>query len=225
MNWKYEKNFTEKGYLMHYEDTGKRSSADNMVYQFLIELLGIHPTIWRRIQVPSGYNFWDLHVAINDAMGWLDYHLHHFDIKGKHKSKAVHIGIPDFDRTYELQEVYPGWEILMMAYFNDLGIEAKYVYDYGDDWHHSVKLEGYMYRGKGVKYPICVDGERACPPEDCGGPGGYYNVLETLADPEHHDHEDMRTWVGETWDPEHFNKAQVKFDNPYKRWKGAFLDS
>lgn len=81
----------------------------------------------------------------------------------------------------------------MMAYFNDLGIEAKYVYDYGDDWHHLVKLEGYMYREKGVKYPICVDGERACPPEDCGGPGGYNKVLETLADPEHHDHEDMRT--------------------------------
>ncbi len=50
-----------------------------------------------------------------------------------------------------------------------------------------------MYREKGVKYPICVDGERACPPEDCGGPGGYNKVLETLADPEHHDHEDMRT--------------------------------
>ncbi|MBN2522582.1 MAG: plasmid pRiA4b ORF-3 family protein [Bacteroidales bacterium] len=134
-----------------------------------MELDEIEPKIWRRIQVPSEYNFWDLHVAINDAMGWLDYHLHHFEIKGKSKQKVVHIGIPDFDRTNKLQEVYPGWEIWMMAYFNDLGVQAKYLYDYGDFWMHTVKLEGYMHREKGLKYPFCIDGERACSPEDCGG--------------------------------------------------------
>lgn len=224
MNWKYEKNFTDQGYRMKYEKPKSYSYLKNQVFQFKIELDEITPKIWRRIQVPSEYNFWDLHVAIADSMGWLDYHLHHFAIRGKGKRNVVHIGIPDFDRTYELQEVYPGWEIWMMAYFNDLGVEAKYLYDYGDGWEHKVKLEGYMYREKGIKYPICIGGECACPPEDCGGVTGYYNVLETLSDSDHFDHEDMRTWVGKDWEPERFNRDGVNFDNPYKRWKYAFLE-
>src|SRR6056297_411278 len=85
MAGKYGKNFTEKGYLMKYEKLTQHAELKNRVYQFRIELLGIEPTIWRRIQVPSDYNFWDLHVAVNDAMGWLDYHLHHFEIKRKGK--------------------------------------------------------------------------------------------------------------------------------------------
>ena len=151
--------------------------------------------------------------------------LHHFEIKGKGKHKEVHIGIPDFERYPDLQEVYPGWEIWVLAYFNDLGIEAKYLYDYGDDWNHTVKLEGYIHREKNIKYPICIDGARACPPEDCGGVRGYYNVIETLSDPGHYDYEDMIKWAGKDWDPEKFSPSEVKFENPYKRWKYAFLES
>ena len=65
------------------------------IYQFKIELEGITPTIWRRIQIPEGYSFWDLHVAIQDAMGWLDYHLHLFLIRRKHFRVATQIGNPD----------------------------------------------------------------------------------------------------------------------------------
>jgi hypothetical protein len=225
MAGKYDKNFTENGYLLKYNKLPLHAELKNQVYQFRIELLGIEPTIWRRIQVPSDYNFWDLHVAINDAMGWLDYHLHHFEIKGKGKRDEVHIGIPDFHQiTDGMPEVCPGWEIWMGAYFNDLGIEAKYLYDYGDGWEHSVKLEGYMYREKGVKYPICTAGERACPPEDCGGTGGYYHVLEVLGNPSDPEHEEMTIWAGEDYDPDHFRPEKVNFYHPYKRWKGAFLD-
>ncbi len=223
MKWKFEKNFTEKGYRMHYEKLKLYSEMKGWVCQYHIELTGVEPKIWRRVQVPSDYNFWDLHVALNDAMGWLDYHQHYFAIKGKGKRQEVHIGIPDFDRNEELQEVYPGWEIWMLAYFNALGVEGTYFYDYGDGWEHRVKLEGYMFRDRNINYPICVEGRRACPPEDCGGVDGYYNVLRTLADPEDEDNEDMRTWVGEEWDPECFDPANVHFDHPYKRWKNAFL--
>lgn len=225
MAWKYEKNFTDRGYLMKYSKHEDIMHVKNMVCQFIIELEGITPKIWRRIQVPAGYNFWDLHVAIADSMGWLDYHIHYFEIRGKGKRKTVHIGIPDFDRNYELQEVYPGWEIWMLSYFNEPGIEAKYFYDYGDGWEHRVKLEGYMHKEKSIKYPVCIDGARACPPEDCGGISGYYNVLEVLADPGHEEHEKMRLWAGKNWDPEHFDTKEVKFDHPYQRWKYAFLES
>ena len=92
---------------MKYVKPQNISYLRNRVFQFKIELLEISPLIWRRIQVPADNNFWDLHVAIQDSMGWLDCHLHHFEIRGKGKRKESHIGIPDFERLEELEEVYP----------------------------------------------------------------------------------------------------------------------
>lgn len=224
MAGKFDKNFSEKGYLMNYEKPGDLALLKNRVFQFKVELLEVSPTIWRRIQVPASYNFWDLHVAIQDAMGWTDHHLHHFEIRGKGKHKERQIGIPDFYGMNELEEIYPGWEIPVYEYFNDLGITAKYLYDYGDMWMHQVKLEGYIHREKGIRYPICIDGARACPPEDCGGVPGYYNVLEVLSNPQNDDYEDMKIWAGENWDPETFNKNDVEFYDPYSRWVHAFLE-
>jgi hypothetical protein len=221
---KFDKNYTEKGYLMKYEKLPLHSSLKSQVLQFYIELHEIEPKIWRRIQVPLDYNFWDLHVAIQDSMGWKDYHLHHFEIKGKGKGREVHIGIPDFDGSGELPEVFPGWEIAVIAYFNALGVEAVYEYDYGDGWLHTVKLEGYIFREKGIKYPVCTDGSNACPPEDCGGVDGYYRVIEVLSDPDHPDHYDMINWAGKDWVPRQFNPVRVKFDDPFKRWRNAFSE-
>jgi len=220
MKNKFEKNFTDQGYKMNYKKYKGISFLKNRVFQFKIELQEITPLIWRRILVPSEYNFWDLHVAIQDSMGWLDYHLHHFEIKGKGKRNVTHIGIPDFDGLPDLQEVCPGWEIPVTAYFNDLGIEAQYIYDYGDDWWHRIKLEGYIYREKNTKYPVCTDGERACPPEDCGGVDGYYRVIDALSDPKHNDHSGRKRWVGRNWDPDKFDKIDVKWEED----KGEFKD-
>lgn len=205
---------------MKYRKGECRAPYKNWVLQFKIELSEIDPLIWRRILVPPDYNFWDLHVAIQDSMGWLDYHLHHFEIKGKGKHNKVNIGIPDFDRSGDLPEVYPSWEIPVFLHFNDLGVTARYVYDYGDDWWHSVKLEGYIAKERNTKYPTCLDGERACPPEDCGGVPRYYELIEILSNREN---EEYKAWVGEDWNPEHFEKQNIKFMNPYKRWENAFL--
>jgi hypothetical protein len=223
MKNKYNKNYTDTGYLMKYEKGISVSPYNNRVLQFKIELPEILPLIWRRILIPSDYNLWDLHVAIQDSMGWLDYHLHHFEFKGKGKNKEVRIGIPDFEGTDEMPEVYPGWEIPVLTYFNDLGITAKYFYDYGDSWWHTVQLEGYYFKDKKVSYPICIDGERACPPEDCGGERGYYEMIKTLSDVENEDYEEMKTWVGKNWHFDSFDKYAIQFDKPYQRWKKAFL--
>ena len=224
MSSRYDKNYTDQGYVMKYEKPLVRTYFKNQVFQFKIELEGISPAIWRRILVPADYNFWDLHVAIQDSMGWKDTHLHHFEIRGKGKRKEVHIGIPDFDGTGDLEEVFPGWEIPVLVYFNELGIKAKYEYDYGDGWMHTVQLEGYLYMGKETKYPICIGGERTCPPEVCGGVSGYYNVSKTISVIADEDYEDMKMWTGQGWNPEVFYKDLVLFDNPHKRWKGAFLE-
>jgi len=224
MTEKFDKNYTDKGYLMNYKKGLNTGGYKNRVLQFKIELPEILPLIWRRILVPSDYNFWDLHVAIQDSMGWLDYHLHHFEIKGKGKRKEDQIGIPDFDGpSDDMPPILPGWEIPVVRHFNDIGVTAKYLYDYGDSWWHSVQLEGYILHDKLRKYPICLDGERACPPEDCGGEHGYYELLKTLSNPDSDDYEDMRTWVGEKWNPEKFDKNEVKFFDPHERWYGAFL--
>lgn len=219
---RFDKNYENGGYIMKYEKSPSLVPYNNCVMQFLIEMKDIEPTIWRRILVPSNYNFWDLHVAIQDSMGWLDYHLHHFTIKAKAKHKAVNIGIPDFCTPGDLPEVFPGWEIHVASYFNDLGITADYLYDYGDDWYHTIKLEGYIFKEKGKKYPCCTGGERSCPREDCGGIIGYSRLLELLSDPEGEEYEEYRVWVGEDWDPERFKKEEIKFENPHKRWKIAF---
>lgn len=224
MPGKFDKNYTAEGYLMNYEKFPCPQHLKNRVLQFYIELQDIEPKIWRRILVPPEYNFWDLHTAIQNAMGWTDSHLHDFEIKGKRKKKTVQIGIPDLYGTGELPEVFPGWEIPVTEHFNDLGVTANYLYDYGDYWMHTVRLEGYLIRYKKQQYPQCVTGARACPPDDCGGVHGYYRMLEILSDPDHEEHEEMKIWLGGNFDPDHFNKNQVRFQRPYHRWLEAFMN-
>ena len=192
------------------------------VFQFKITMKDIDPPIWRRILVPEKYSFWDLHVAIQDAMGWLDYHLHVFRIRPKHKRTVSEIGIPDEDAFEGDPEVLQGWDIPVSRYFQEVGDVAEYEYDFGDGWQHEVLLEGILLKEKKEKYPKCLGGERACPPEDCGGVDGYYHLLEVLSDSANEEYEEMVMWLGKKYDADEFDARRVKFDNPKKRWKNAF---
>jgi len=202
------------------------SDKRHLVYEFKVTLNGIQPPIWRRIQVPASYSFWALHVALQDAMGWLDYHLHVFEIRRPCKRKAVEIGIPDED--FDDHVILPGWEVPIAKHFTAPGSAAVYRYDFGDGWEHEVLLEGILLKEKGAKYPKCIAGERACPPEDCGGVPGYFNLLDILADPQHEEHEEMLAWLkGHAknyypYCPDEFDPGQVRFDDPEERWRLAF---
>jgi hypothetical protein len=199
-------------------------ATDKNVYQFKITLEEIEPKIWRQIQVPENYSFWDLHVAIQDAMGWLDYHLHEFIIIDPRYGEKSHIGIPDEEEgSYLTYNTDPGWKRFIRHYFSLKNFnKCQYTYDFGDDWVHKIKLEKILPAIPGCKYPICLDGERACPPEDCGGTGGYENLLEIIKDQQHEEHESMLTWVGGKFDPEKFNPQEINFADPRERWKTAF---
>jgi hypothetical protein len=200
-----------------------RSSASvKRVYQFKIQLLDISPPIWRRIQVPETYNFWGLHVAIQDTMGWWDYHLHVFRLKGKHAHKVRFIGIPDEDRFEDEPEIKASWKVEIENVFYEVGLVFEYEYDFGDGWVHEITHEGILIQESGVKYPRCVDGARACPREDCGGPPGYEHLLEVLSNPNHIEYDEMRMWAGEDYDPERFNPVGVKFENPTIRLRNLF---
>ncbi len=80
-----------------------------------------------------------------------------------------------------------------------------YDYDFGDGWEHEIKLEKIFTYDRDVKYPVCIDGGRRCPPEDCGGPGGYKDILTIIQDPEHKEYEEWMKWLGDEFDPEEFS--------------------
>lgn len=192
------------------------------VYQFKITLQYIQPPVWRTIQVPASYSFWDLHVAIQDAMGWMDSHLHVFQIPNPSSGIKNQIGIPNDDPFDDVEPFLPGWDVQISDYFSHKNSSALYIYDFGDDWHHLVQLEEVLPRAKGKRYPLCLAGKRTCPPEDVGGPPGYEEFLLAIGDPHHEEHESYLEWVGGAFDPESFNSKQVRFDNPKKRWRIAF---
>jgi hypothetical protein len=134
------------------------------VFQFKIVLNGIKPLGWRRIQVPETYSFWDLHVAIQDAMGWQDHHLHRSEITNPMTGVRPHIGIRNDKSTWK-KDLLPGWEHGISHFFTMANNEAQYLYDYlADNWNHTLTLEGIFPRDETKRYPICLDGRRACPP-------------------------------------------------------------
>jgi Plasmid pRiA4b ORF-3-like protein len=201
-----------------------KRSRPKLVQQFLVVLSGTNPLVWRRIQVPERYSFWDLHVAIQDAMGWLDYHLHEFRLLDAAEKQVVSIGIPT-DEDPEDRPVIPGWEVRLSRFFERRAWHAPpamYAYDFGDDWQHVVVHEGMESAEESLTYPRCIAGARRCPPEDCGGLHGYAEFLRTIAEPRHPEHDSTLRWAGGEYDPDAFDPNAVVFDSPRKRWKRAF---
>lgn len=194
--------------------------------QFLIVLVKTNPLIWRRIRVPETYSFWDLHVAIQDAMGWQDCHLHEFRIHHPERDAIDRLGIPDREFPDE-RPCRADWEVPITEYFSWETLAdappARYVYDFGDEWHHLVTVEDIL-PGRSAQYPRCVAGSRACPPEDCGGVHGFEEFLAAMANPKHPDHARLMEWSGGAYDPERFEPTRVVFDDPRKRWKRAFQE-
>lgn len=194
------------------------------VFQLKITLKGTKPAVWRRIQVPEIYTFWDLHVAITDCMPWADYHLHEFTAQDPTFNVRHKIGIPPEDLTGWADDddlMLPCWEVDIAPYFTFKWPKVDYIYDFGDGWQHSVRLEKILPREKDRAYPRCIGGKCACPPEDCGGIGGYGNLLRALADPSDDRHQELVDWVGGSFDPDKFACGAVQFDDPEKRWRVA----
>ncbi|OGV50201.1 MAG: hypothetical protein A3F46_05440 [Legionellales bacterium RIFCSPHIGHO2_12_FULL_42_9] len=194
--------------------------ATRPILQFKITLQEIEPLIWRRIQISDLCSFWDLHVAIQDAMGWTDSHLHLFTMNHSIREGKHYLGIPDDDGMDEYTTL-PGWHYKVRDY---LVINERFIYEYdfGDGWRHLVEYEGEHPKQENVKYPLCIAGERACPPEDVGGTPGYERFIEVITTPRHPERKELLEWVGGKYDPSKFDPKKVKFDNPSKRWKQAF---
>lgn len=185
-----------------------RMSASKKYYSLRIELLGFMPMIWRRLMVPSTITLPELHFVIQSAMGWTDSHLHQFEIGGKS------YGMPD--EYGEMEIVNENGKKLSALLGKEVN-EFLYQYDFGDDWHHRVVVEKMQKAHPAWSGPLCVAGERACPPDDVGGTYGYAEFLEAISDPDHEEHIDMLTWVGGIFDPAGFdiNSANERISQMY----------
>jgi hypothetical protein len=187
------------------------------VHQFLVVLTGTQPLVWRRIQVPQTATYWDLHVAIQDAMGWEDMHLHEFRLGIPKDGLGIRVGIDEEDDDVDCPLAF-SWE---REISEDFGRPydrpaMTYHYDFGDDWLHGVIHEGTAMPARPFRHALCLAGERACPPEDCGGLSGFADVLHAVAHPEEAD-ADLVAWLPRGYDPARFDPAAVKFSNPRTR--------
>lgn len=171
------------------------------IHHLKITLKHLRPAIWREVQVPWDLRLDRLHRVIQAAMGREDCHQHEFS-NGQRGIGELCFGVPDpeFDDGME-----PRRRDERKASLSQLapakGSKFLNWYDVGDDWWHEVSVKAVAEPKPGVTLPCCVRAAGACPPEDCGGPGGYVALLEALQDPDHEEHESMCEWIGEDRDP------------------------
>ncbi len=178
-----------------------------LIFQLRISLEDVAPAIWRHLHVPADLTLADVSLVFIEAMGWTNSHLHETIANGlryakpESESERGAIGLPDTidEATVTLRQLVESG-----------ATKFRFVYDSGDYWAHNVEVESTSVEPvPGVSYPSCIAGQRACPPEDCGGTAGYMGLVEALADPKHEDHRSIRAWVGRSYNPEDFGVALV----------------
>jgi hypothetical protein len=168
------------------------------VLQVRVTLAGVDgPPAWRQVVIPAGCTLDRVHGVIQAAMGWRNSHLHMFRIAGREYGPAY-----SGDEPGTLDEKQ--FRIGDLVKTGDL---AGYGYDFGDGWEHELAVEASAAADAAAVYPQCTGGEGACPPGDCGGPGGFAGLKELLAGPPGPEREEMRAWAGEEYDPAHFDLA------------------
>jgi hypothetical protein len=162
-----------------------------MVFQLKATVIGTKPPVWRRVVVPAEVRLDRLHDVLQAAFGWSGYHLHEFDIDG------VRYGTDDGEDDEPPADEH---RTRLSDVVNE-GSTFIYLYDFGDDWEHRIVVEKSLPAERGGHYPACTGGERACPPEDCGGVSGFERFLAAIANPGDDEHDSMLEWVGGSFDP------------------------
>ena len=170
------------------------------VYQLKVTLQDTAPPIWRRLLVQSDITLLQLHDTLQIAMGWKDSHLHQFVAGDKRYA------LPDDDFDLPALDERAARLAKILTKPKD---KLIYEYDFGDGWLHTVVLEMILESEPGARYPWLVTGRRACPPEDCGGTGGYHNLVEVLRNPTHPERQEILDWIGEPFDPQAFDPEET----------------
>ncbi|WP_244239377.1 plasmid pRiA4b ORF-3 family protein [Corallococcus carmarthensis] len=184
--------------------TRKKTAVKPSIHVLHVELMEIAPAIWRELHVRSDTPLSKVHAILQAAFGWTNSHMHVFeDISRQQYGHLAKGDAEDFSLG--------GSPLLDESKYTvaDIGPRARsvfgYIYDFGDDWVHRVRVKKVQPPESRKRYPSCAAGARAAPPDDCGGTPGYEDLLEALQDPEHEEHEELLEWVGGSFDPEAFD--------------------
>ncbi len=173
------------------------------LFRLRIELLDVKPAIWRGVLVPGSITLPKLHMTFQHAMGWTDSHLHEFVIGGRRYSV-------DLDDDWGPAELIDERRFRLEKVLGPRVRTFDYLYDFGDNWHHAVIVEERDgLAPEDGRWPVCVAGERACPPEDVGGPWGYADFVDIVSNPRHPEYRSTLAWCGGSFSPEHFDVDRV----------------
>lgn len=177
------------------------------ILQLKIHLDDISPKIWRRFLVNDNIGFHKLHNIIQKIMGWENYHLYEFNVNN---DKLGQIDDDALDANPNLKD---SEKIKLSKYLNKNGQKFAYLYDFGDSWEHKLIIEKILESlPQNINQtPYCIEGERACPKEDCSGTGGYerfVEILKTGKDPFREDPKELKIWLDD-WNPEKFNPDKI----------------
>jgi hypothetical protein len=180
----------------------KKSDRLAPVYQIKVGLRGAKPPIWRRLEVPADISLAQLHKVIQIAFDWDGSHMHVFE------TSYGEFGIADAELGHRAEA-----PVTLAQVAPEAKSKIRYTYDFGDDWEHDILVEKVLDRDEAASYPRCTGGQRATPPEDCGGIWGYHNLTDVLTDPTHPEHEDTLEWLGfhhaTEFDPASFDAKTV----------------
>jgi hypothetical protein len=171
------------------------------IFRVKVTLQETTPPVWRRVLVPGTMTLGKFHDVLQQAMGWTDSHLHCFETwSGRYGMIGIEEDADDLkdERRAKLSSVLP-----------NESARLTYRYDYGDSWKHLVELEEILERNPQWRYPLCIGGRRACPPEDCGGTSGYEELCRVLRSPRDEEHDSILTWLGGYFDPAGFDANAV----------------
>ena len=181
------------------EGTAAPWAASREVLQVNVALLDIEPIIWRRLLIPAHHTLAELHGAIQVAFGWEGWHGHVFTVHGREYASRDPVEVAkarDENIPLAKLELQPGASI-------------RYVHDFGDNWVHEILVEKVLVLEEPSVAPVCLEGRRAGPPDDCGGPLGFKHLLKVLGNRKHPEHRDLKEWVGSDWRPEAFHLDEV----------------
>jgi hypothetical protein len=165
-------------------------SADTIA-RLKITLDDVKPAVLRRIEVPLTLRLDRLHLAIQAAMGWTNSHLYEILADG------VGWGMIDPDGGDGALDARKARLIDALEDTKKL----RYLYDFGDGWEHTIKVERLIDPEPGVLYPRLIEATGRCPPEDVGGPWGYADLLDAIRDPKHERHAELKDWIADDFDP------------------------
>lgn len=169
------------------------------VHTLRVSLRDVTPEVWRHVRVRSDLPLPKFSQVLEQVMGWYGHHLHLFDVRG------LQFGVPDEDADYLINEK----AATVKHVLPEIGSELRWDYDFGDGWEHDVIVVAIEAASNANVKTLCLAGERACPPEDCGGIPGYAQLLEALADVKHPEHAAVVEWTPAGFDPEAFDLVEV----------------